>query len=186
MRRGFCWEWSTQDYFFGITLSVDCVLVCDDAKTLTTVTKGGVEQVAGQRLLTLLHEFAHFFPRFVTAMHSAQEDPGTVKHPRKCVTPEKPKVQVADIPDDDWRPQAGERFERMLFGRAVKSHVTPDAAKQLLSWNGSGRLSLAPSSLVSVSSGAAATDTQLVMEFLSGQQAKRQKKSDKGGCCSMM
>jgi hypothetical protein len=186
--RGFCWEWSAQDYFFGITLSVDCVLVCDDAKKLTTVTKGGVEQVAGQRLLTLLHEFAHFFPRFVTANHPAEEYPGTVDQPRKFRTPEKPQVQINDIPNDAWRPEAGEMFERMLIGRAVKSHVTLDAAKQLLSWNGSTQLSLAPSSLslVSVSSGAAATSTRPVVEFISDQQAQRQKKSDKGGCCSTM
>jgi hypothetical protein len=175
--RVFCWEWSTHDYFFGITLSVDRVLVCDDAKKLTTVTKGGVEQVAGQRLLTLLHEFAHFFPRFVT-----------VDRPTKFRTPEKPKVRINDIPNDEWRPEAGTMFERMLFGRAVASHVTPDAARQLLSWDGSARLSLPPShcSLMSVSSGAAATHTRPVMEFVSDQQARRQKKIDKGGCCSTM
>ena len=96
------------------------------------------DMVTGQRVLTLLHEFANFFPLYMAACRPTQNQENRERdvHEKKHVT------FSADVVVNDRRTEAGVIFERMLFGRAVERHVTFPTAKLLLEWDGTKRLSL--------------------------------------------
>ena len=143
--RGFTIRWFTNGVMHGVTLSPTtgmesfCVVIADEIGSDPDV-------VAARRVVTLLHEFAHFLPRYITLKR------GNVVYR----TPEK-AVNFKDSPlAREWRREGGAMLERILFRKEVNI-TTAENARHVLSWNGEGQLSIpsnAPSNAPSGSSGA--------------------------------
>jgi len=140
-RRGFCQRYSMANFLFGATLGADLVLICDDVKAFWAPERGKVmvtDMVTGQRVVTLLHEFANFFPLYMAACSPTQ-----IQANRERGAQETKHVTFsADVVVNERPTEAGAMFERMLFGRAVERHATFPTAKLLLEWDGAKRLSL--------------------------------------------
>ena len=118
-----------------------CVIIADDLDTMRLVNAPPL--LTAQRVITLLHEFAHFLPRYLTLQRG-----GSAYDTPEKETPDKENkeagvtFQRVDVLSSDWRREGGSMFEKMLFGKYEVTATTRENAAKVMSWTGRGRLSI--------------------------------------------